>query len=82
MAARKVSPLRLLGLAVLLAVLGLPVVLGLFRGERPLDVEAQTLRRGTLAATLSYRGRLVSRDEVAVSSNVVGKVERVLVREG
>lgn len=82
MSRRKLSPPRLLALGVLAIVLGLPVALGLFRSERPLDVEAQTLRRGALAATLSYRGRLVSRDEVAVSSNVVGKVERVLVAEG
>lgn len=82
MSRRKVSPLRLLGGAVLAILLGLPVALGLFRSERPLDVEAVTLARGPLTATLSHRGRLVSRDEVAVSSNVVGKVERVLVVEG
>ncbi|HKV08330.1 MAG TPA: efflux RND transporter periplasmic adaptor subunit, partial [Thermoanaerobaculia bacterium] len=82
MSRRKVSPLRLLAGAVLAILLGLPVVLGLFRSERPVDVQAATLSRGTLTATLSHRGRLVSRDEVAVSSNVVGKVERVLVREG
>jgi HlyD family secretion protein len=80
--ARRAAPLRLAGAALLAVLLGVPVVLGLLRGERTVEVELHTVRRGALSSSLSCRGRLVSRDEVSVSSNIVGRVERVLVEEG
>lgn len=82
MAERSSSPARLLAVVALAVVTGVPLLMGLLGSESATAVDAYQVRRETVAATLTYRGRLVSRDEVSVSSNLVGRVERVLVAEG
>jgi HlyD family secretion protein len=47
-----------------------------------LAVEAVAVQTRSIEETLSCRGRLISRDEVPISSNIMGRVERVLVKEG
>lgn len=74
--------LRTAAVAGLLGVFGWSLFTGFVRRDRSLPVQTRPLRRGDLVASLAYRGRLVCRDEVSLSSRIVGRVARLLVREG
>ncbi|MBC3875886.1 efflux RND transporter periplasmic adaptor subunit [Undibacterium flavidum] len=73
---------KLIGIAAVIAVIAVPLVIK-FSGSKPkLEVELAAVSKKEIQPSILASGNFVFRQQVQLSSEVIGKVSEVLVKEG
>lgn len=73
---------KLLGIAVIAAIIVVPVVIKFSSSKPKLEVELAAVTKKEIQPSILASGNFVFRQQVQLSSEVIGKVSEVLVKEG
>ncbi|NML62454.1 biotin/lipoyl-binding protein [Massilia sp. RP-1-19] len=73
---------KIIAAAVVLAFIGVPVAVKLSKNKTVKEAELAKVELRQIQPTILASGNLVFRQEVQLSSEVIGKVSEVLVKEG
>ena len=73
---------KLVGIAAVIAVIAVPVTIKFSSGKPKLEVELAAVTKKEIQPSILASGNFVFRQQVQLSSEVIGKVSEVLVKEG
>ncbi len=82
MIGREMKKSKILGIAVVAAIIIVPVVMKFSGGKPKLEVEMTKVSKKEIQPSILASGNFVFRQQVQLSSEVIGKVSEVLVKEG
>lgn len=69
-----------IGIGIFLIVL-MMILLNIFQGEKLKEVEIKTVKRGEIIETVKMDGRIKAYKQVEIGSDVMGRIEKILVKE-
>ncbi len=70
----------LIGIGIFLIIL-IMILLNIFQGERAKEVEIEIVKKGEIIETVKMDGRIKAYKQVEIGSDVMGKIEKILVKE-
>ncbi|MEO0276835.1 MAG: efflux RND transporter periplasmic adaptor subunit [candidate division WOR-3 bacterium] len=69
-----------IGIGIFLIIL-IMILLNLFQGEKTKEVEIEIVKKGEIIETVKLDGRINAYKQVEIGSDVMGRIERILVKE-
>ncbi len=75
--------MKKMGKKYLAVIISLLVVAGIWAaGRAPVDLETAVVKKGTVRATVTEKGRIVTEEYVNIYAEIPGNIKKVLVKEG